>query len=145
MDWGRRRPGGGFPFVACAFVSVQVSSFLYRPYSLRAPSYCKEILHNTLPTREEIYKRETKYCIPHLRSTSSVADPLSSSQSGTGGLHAPFLIFPISVSPRNCKIAPVAFYPNNSDIFLFLRRFRPSFLHIVVHSTLIQFTTPRTI
>src|SRR5258706_10444903 len=79
------------------------------------------------------------YSLPLLRSLSLATDPPSSSQSGMGGLNAPFLIFPTSVSLRNCKIAPVAFSSlNNSDIFLFLRCFHPSFLPMVVHSTLIS-------
>jgi len=112
---------------------------LPQPHPLPSSPYCivKESSTTPLSTRKEIYKREIKYSLPLalLRSLSLATDPPSSSQSGMGGLNAPFLIFPISVSLRNCKIAPVAFSLNNS---FFLRCFHPSFLPMVFHSTLIS-------
>ena len=114
---------------------------LPQPHPLPLSPYCivKKSSTTPLSTRKEIYKREIKYSLPLLRSLSLVTDPPSSSQFGMGGLNAPFLIFPISVSLRNCKIAPVTFSSlNNSDIFLFLRCFYLSFLPMVVHTTLIS-------
>jgi len=90
---------------------------LPQPHPLPTSPYCIVKKSSTTPhsTRKEIHKREIKYPIP-LRSSPLATDPPSSSQSGMGGLDAPFLVFPISVPPRNRKIAPVAFPSvNNSD------------------------------
>ena len=92
---------------------------LPQPHPLPSSPYCivKKSSTTPLPTRKKIHKKEIKYS---LSSLSLVTDPQSSSQSGMGGLNAQILVFPTSVSLRNCIIAPVAFSTlNNLDILPF--------------------------